>query len=68
MAQQECLKLLARLQPHAHCILARSPQVAHRLVRIVRDPDGLGLAGARQLRRKVLKLVVALQLGPILFR
>ena len=30
MAQQECLKLLARLQPHAHRILARSHARARR--------------------------------------
>src|ERR1700758_2072523 len=49
MAQQERPQLLTRLQPRLDSVLTRSAQIAHRLVRLVRHPDGLELARARQL-------------------
>ena len=49
LAQQERFELLTHLQAHVDRVLACPPAIAHRFVGLVGHPDGLELAGARQL-------------------
>jgi hypothetical protein len=63
MAQQETLQVLARLAEHPHGGRSRPDKVAHRLMRLIRHPDGYQFASPMQLRQH--RCVPAVGLDPV---
>jgi hypothetical protein len=63
MPQQEALQVLAGLARHAHCRGPRPDQIAHRLMRGIRNPDRRQLTGPVQLRQH--HSIAAIRLYPV---